>query len=73
MARCSPKILGRIQVPPASTTSPTLTNACRKCADLAATVMSAMSARLAPAPAAIPLTAAMMGLGNARIFRISGL
>ncbi len=42
-------------------------------ADVAATTMSQASAILAPAPAAMPFTAATTGKGIARNLRISGL
>ena len=46
--------------------------ACTKLAERAAKTMSQASARLAPAPAATPLTAQTTGIGKARIFRING-
>jgi len=50
-----------------------LLKACRKEADFAATTRSQASATLAPAPAAMPLTAAMVGTRRFCRRRISGL
>ena len=48
-------------MPPVSGIRPILLKACRKEADFVATTRSQASATLAPAPAAMPLTAAMVG------------
>ena len=53
-------------MPPVSGISPILANAWMKLAERAASTMSQSSARLAPAPAATPLTAAITGTGIAR-------
>ena len=58
---------GRNQVLPQSGTSPIRVKACRKVADSPASTMSQASARLMPAPAAAPLTAATIGFGYWRI------
>ncbi len=61
MARAIPTRCGRNHVPPVSGIRPSLLNACRKAADFLATTRSQHSATEQPAPAAMPLTAAMVG------------
>ena len=72
-ARAMPTRCGRSHVPPESGTRPIFTNAWMKLAERAASTRSQAIARLAPAPAAVPLTAAITGNGNACRRRISGL
>ena len=73
LARASPISRGNIQEPPASGMSPTRAKDWMNFALLAASTMSQASARLAPAPAATPLTAQTTGFSSARIRRIIGL
>ena len=68
-----PTSRGRNQVAPESGTSPSLLKAWMKDADFAAITRSQASARLAPAPAATPLTAAIVGTGRLCSERTSGL
>ena len=72
VARAWPIRRGKCQVPPVSGIRPSLQNASMKLADLAASTMSQASARLAPAPAATPLTAQITGIGSARSDSTSG-
>ena len=72
-ARASPSRCVSDQVPPQSGSSPILTKDWMNFADFAASTISPCSARLAPAPAATPLTATTIGFGNARRRRINGL
>ncbi|MNT35386.1 hypothetical protein D3C72_1714120 [compost metagenome] len=65
MARAEPIRRGRKKVPPVSGIRPSLQNTSTKLADLPAMTMSQASARLAPAPAATPLTAQITGMGKA--------
>ena len=58
---------------PPSGSRPMRAKACRKDADLAAMAMSEASAKLMPTPAATPFTADTIGLGSARMRRITGL
>ena len=60
-------------MPPESGIRPILQNAWMKLADFAAMTMSQASARLAPAPAATPLTAQTTGIGSERSASTSGL
>ena len=71
MAR--PTRRGSSQVPPQSGIRPIFENAWMKLAERAATTMSQSSAKLAPAPAATPLTAAITGTGIERMRSASGL
>ena len=71
-ARARPTRRGSSQVPPQSGTRPILLKAWMKLALRAATTMSQHSARLAPAPAATPLTAAITGTGIVRTRVASG-
>ena len=61
-----PTSRGSSQVPPASGIRPIFENAWMKLAERLAMTRSQASARLAPAPAATPLTAATTGTGMAR-------
>ena len=72
-ARALPTRRGRNQVAPESGTSPSLLKAWMNDAEDAATTRSQASARLAPAPAATPFTAAIVGIGSARSASTSGL
>ena len=65
-ARARPTSRGSSQVPPQSGISPIFEKAWMKLALRAATTMSQPSAKLAPAPAATPLTAAITGTGIER-------
>ena len=65
-ARARPTARGSSQVPPQSGTRPIFEKAWMKLAERAATTRSQASARLAPAPAATPLTAAITGTGIER-------
>ena len=67
MARCVPTSRGRKYEPPVSGIRPSLQKGCRKLALSVAMTKSAASAKLQPAPAATPFTAAMTGIGNARM------
>ena len=58
---------------PPSGSRPMRAKACRNDADLPAMAMSEASAKLMPTPAATPFTAATIGLGSARMERITGL
>ena len=58
---------------PPSGSRPMRAKACRKDADLAAMAMSEASTKLMPTPAATPFTADTIGLGRARMRRITGL
>ena len=60
-------------MPPESGTRPMRQKAWMNRAERAARTMSQASARLAPAPAATPLTAQTMGFSSARRRRTSGL
>ena len=71
-ARARPTSRGSSQVPPQSGTRPILLKAWMKLALRAATTRSQHSARLAPAPAATPLTAAITGTGIVRTRVASG-
>ena len=71
-ARALPTKRGSSHVPPVSGTRPILENAWMKLAERAAITKSQHSARLAPAPAATPLTAAIIGTGIDRIRSTSG-
>jgi len=62
-ARGRPTRRGSSQVPPQSGIRPILANAWMKLAERAASAMSQQNARLAPAPAATPLTAHTTGTG----------
>ena len=73
LARAGPMSRGSNQVPPQSGTSPILMKACTKVAERAARTMSQAKAMFAPAPAAMPFTAATTGKGSARSLRTSGL
>ena len=64
MARCMPTSRGNIHEPPKSTTSPRFEKISLKRARSDATIRSQPSARLQPAPAATPLTAAIVGLAS---------
>ena len=72
VARAMPMRRGRKYVLPMSGMSPMRTNACTKVADSAAMRKSAASASEKPAPAATPLTAAMMGFSSMRMRRMAG-
>ena len=72
-ARAGPTRRGSAQVPPASGTRPILAKACRKLALRAANTRSQASATLAPAPAAMPLTAQITGFSSVVMSRTSGL
>ena len=69
----APTSRGSAQVPPASGMRPMRAKACRKLAPRAAYTRSQASATLAPAPAAMPLTAQMTGFSRVVISLISGL
>ena len=71
-ARARPTRCGSSHVPPQSGISPIFENAWMKLAERAATTMSQPSAKLAPAPAATPLTAATTGTGIERMRSASG-
>ncbi len=60
-ALCNSTILGKSQLPPKSTERPRLTKISENFAESAAYTRSQPKARFAPAPAAIPLTLAMVG------------
>ena len=72
-ARARPTSRGSSQVPPQSGTRPIFAKAWMKLAERAATTRSQPSAKLAPAPAATPLTAAITGTGIERMRSASGL
>src|SRR5450830_582177 len=72
MARAEPIKRGRKKVPPVSGIRPSLQNTSTKLADLPAMTMSQASARLAPAPAATPLTAQITGMAKAFSANTSG-
>ena len=72
IARCVPTRRGRKYEPPVSGIRPSLQNGCRKLALSLAMTRSQASAKLQPAPAATPFTAAITGIGNARIVFTSG-
>ena len=67
MAFAAPICRGSVYVPPASGISPMRANACRKYALSEAITMSVANARFAPAPAAAPFTAAIVGTGQLMI------
>jgi hypothetical protein len=71
-ARAEPTRRGSSQVPPVSGTRPILVKAWMKLAERPATTRSQHSARLAPAPAATPFTAATTGTGIERRRATSG-
>ena len=73
MARAKPRRCGTIQEQAVSGIRPILANGSMKAADSVATTMSHTSARLAPAPAAMPLTAAMVGTRRLASCITSGL
>ena len=60
-------------MPPESGTRPMRENDWMRLAERAANTTSHASATLAPAPAAVPLSAQRMGLGSSRMRRTSGL
>src|SRR3546814_18433433 len=62
LALASPTKRGKYHDPPVSGVRPIFENACMNFADRAAITMSPERARLAPAPAATPLTAHTTGL-----------
>ena len=62
LARCRPMSLGKIQEPPKSILSPRLENISENRARSEAITRSQPSAKLRPAPAATPFTAARVGL-----------
>jgi len=64
LARWMPTRRGSSHVPPRSTVRPRLAKISEKRASFDATMRSQPSARLRPAPAATPLTLAMVGLGQ---------
>ncbi len=64
VARPSPMSRCNVHEEPLSGPSPTRANAIRKPAPSAAIRKSQAKARAAPAPAAIPFTAAMTGIGS---------
>ena len=63
VARAAPIRRGRVQDTPLSRVSPTLANAIRNPALVDASRKSQANASPAPAPAAMPFTAAITGLG----------
>jgi hypothetical protein len=71
-ARARPTSRVSSQVPPQSGIRPIFEKAWLKPALRAATTMSQPSAKLAPAPAATPLTAAITGTGIERMRKASG-
>ncbi len=71
-ARARPTRRGSAKVPPVSGISPRRQNDWMKLADSLAMTMSPASARLAPAPAATPLTPTSTGMGSAARRRTSG-
>ena len=73
MARASPRRSTRNQLPPASGIRPILLKAWMKLAPGAAMAMSQVMASEAPAPAATPLTAAIVGTRSACSRRTVGL
>ena len=72
MARAAPIWRGSVQVPPASGIRPIRVKAWMKLALSVAITRSQASARLAPAPAAAPFTAASVGMGQSCSRRNSG-
>lgn len=72
MARARPTRRGSTKVPPVSGIRPSLQNDWMKLADSLAMTMSPAKARLAPAPAATPLTPTTTGIGKAFRRRTSG-
>ena len=70
---CAGQDLGDREVAPESGTRPSLLNAWMNDAERAAITRSQASARLEPAPAATPLTAAIVGTGRLCSDRMSGL
>ena len=73
IARAGPTRRGRIQLPPVSGTTPSLLKDWMKLAERAAKTRSQASARLAPAPAATPFTAAITGSSRLRSASTRGL
>ena len=73
MARAKPKRSTKNQLLPASGIKPILLKACMKLAPGAAMAISQVITKEAPAPAATPLTAAIVGMRNCCKRRVVGL